>query len=77
MCQATSFRPKMALVYTTATATTAIGRRSLCRLFSLLLAKTGLRYSGLRAWMKYIGVKMPSRPASAIATAQRFKVSAT
>ncbi len=67
----------MALVYTTATVTTVIGRRSLSRLFSLRCSKTGLRYSGLRAWMKYIGVKMPSRPASAIATAQRFKVSAT
>ena len=37
----------------------------------------GLRYSGLRAWMKYIGVKMPSWPASAMATAQRFKFSDT
>ena len=34
-------------------------------------------YAGLRAWIKYIGVKMPSRPASAMATAQRFKVSNT
>ena len=32
------------------------------------------RYSGLRGWIKYIGVKVPSRPASAIATAQRFRV---
>ena len=33
--------------------------------------------SGLRAWMKYIGVKIPRRPASAIAAAQRFNVSDT
>ena len=32
-------------------------------------------YAGLRAWIKYIGVNMPSRPASAMAVAQRFKVS--
>ena len=38
---------------------------------------TGAYYAGFRAWIKYIGVKMPSRPASAIATAHRFKVSAT
>ena len=35
------------------------------------------RYAGLRAWMKYMGVKMPSRPASAMATAQRFKAKST
>ena len=35
------------------------------------------RYAGLRAWMKYMGVKMPSLPASAKATAQRFKVKST
>ena len=37
----------------------------------------GQSTTGLRAWMKYIGVKMPSRPASTMATAQRFRVSAT
>ena len=34
-------------------------------------------YFGLRAWRKYIGVKMPSRPASAMAEAQRSRVFAT
>ena len=40
-------------------------------------AQIGLRYAGLRAWIKYIGVKMPSRPASVKAAAHRFKVSDT
>ena len=35
------------------------------------------RYAGLRAWMKYMGVKMPSLPASAMAAAQRFKAKLT
>ena len=35
------------------------------------------RYPGLRPWIKYIGEKIPSRPASAIAAPQRFNVSAT
>ena len=34
----------------------------------------GPPYTGLRTWTRYIGVKMPSRPASASAAAQRFKV---
>ncbi len=40
-------------------------------------ATANLRYSGSRAWMKYIGVKIPSRPASAMTSAHRSRVSAT
>ena len=32
------------------------------------------RYAGLRAWKKYIGVMIPSRPDSTNATAQKFRI---
>ena len=48
--------------------------RGRCRAVQRHAAKPVPGYPGFRAWRKYIGVKMPSRPASIIPSAQRFSI---